>query len=193
LLIQDSLALLDNSGNLIANSLTLTVPLSISDGGTGNATLTPYAVTCGGTTSTSPLQSIASVGASGQILTSNGAGNLPTFQNAIGGLTWNNVTSSPQALVASNGYVANAVGLIIFTLPATAAFGAEYEIIGKGNGMWRLNQNAGQQIVFGISNTTLGVTGSVVATNKKDCVRIICTDANVEFTITNCVGNPTIN
>jgi hypothetical protein len=40
---------------------------------------------CGGTTGTAALQSIASVGTSGQVLTSNGAGALPTFQASAGG------------------------------------------------------------------------------------------------------------
>ena len=39
----------------------------------------------GGPTSTGAYQSIASVGSSGQVLTSNGAGALPTFQAAGGG------------------------------------------------------------------------------------------------------------
>ena len=43
----------------------------------------PYAVLCGGTTSTNPIQSIASVGTAGQVLTSNGAGALPTMQASI--------------------------------------------------------------------------------------------------------------
>ena len=61
---------------------TLTGTLVVSNGGTGRASLTAYAVLCGGTTTTSAVQSIASVGTSGQILTSNGAGALPTFQTA---------------------------------------------------------------------------------------------------------------
>lgn len=52
----------------------------VPGGGTGNTSMTAYAVVCGGTTSTANLQSVASVGTSGQILTSNGAGALPTFQ-----------------------------------------------------------------------------------------------------------------
>ena len=55
-------------------------PATVAQGGTGNASATAYAVQCGGTTSTGALQSIASVGTSGQVLTSNGAGALPTFQ-----------------------------------------------------------------------------------------------------------------
>lgn len=58
----------------------------VADGGTGINSTTAYAVLCGGTTSTGPLQSIASVGSSGQVLTSNGAGALPTFQAPGGSL-----------------------------------------------------------------------------------------------------------
>lgn len=54
----------------------------VAGGGTGATSFTPYAVICGGTTSTNPLQSIAGVGTSGQVLTSNGAGLLPTFQTS---------------------------------------------------------------------------------------------------------------
>lgn len=52
----------------------------VADGGTGLSSATAYAVLCGGTTSTGAFQSIASVGSSGHVLTSNGAGALPTFQ-----------------------------------------------------------------------------------------------------------------
>lgn len=58
--------------------------VSVSNGGTGASSLTAYAVLCGGTTSTGAVQSIAGVGTSGQVLTSNGAGALPTFQTAGG-------------------------------------------------------------------------------------------------------------
>jgi hypothetical protein len=62
-----------------------TTSLPVSRGGTGATSATAYAVQCGGTTSTGAHQSIASVGTAGQILTSNGAGALPTFQTAAGG------------------------------------------------------------------------------------------------------------
>lgn len=61
--------------------------IAVADGGTGRSSHTAYAVLCGGTTSTGAQQSIASVGTSGQVLTSNGAGALPTFQD-VGGVTW---------------------------------------------------------------------------------------------------------
>ena len=55
-------------------------PLPVPSGGTGRATATAYAVICGGTTATGPLQSIANVGTTGQVLTSNGVGALPSMQ-----------------------------------------------------------------------------------------------------------------
>jgi hypothetical protein len=55
--------------------------LPVAGGGTGVASLTAYAPVFGGTTGTGAVQS-GSVGTAGQVLTSNGAGALPTFQAA---------------------------------------------------------------------------------------------------------------
>lgn len=75
--------------NPFTNNLDLTKnipsPIEVDDGGTGETSLTPYAILCGGTTSTGAIQSIASVGSSGQVLKSNGDSALPTFQDAAGG------------------------------------------------------------------------------------------------------------
>jgi hypothetical protein len=57
----------------------LTTPLSVGQGGSGVASTTAYGILAGGTTSTGAFQN-AGVGTSGQVLTSNGAGALPTFQ-----------------------------------------------------------------------------------------------------------------
>lgn len=67
-------------GNVIYRAGGTDVP--VADGGSGRSDATAYAVICGGTTSGGAHQSIASVGTSGQILTSNGAGALPTFQTS---------------------------------------------------------------------------------------------------------------
>jgi len=77
---------LTTSGGPITGSGTITLggTLVVGSGGTGKTSTTAYAVLCGGTTSSGALQSIAGVGTSGQILTSNGAGALPTFQAAPG-------------------------------------------------------------------------------------------------------------
>jgi hypothetical protein len=78
-------------------------PATVAQGGTGVTSTTAYAVQCGGTTSTGALQSIASVGTSGQVLTSNGAGALPTFQAAPGGFTAMQVFTSSGTFTVPSG------------------------------------------------------------------------------------------
>lgn len=75
----------DKDGDVNLNSLALATPLAVPEGGSGRASHTAFAVLCGGTTSTAAQQSIAGVGTAAQVLTSNGAGALPTFQDAGGG------------------------------------------------------------------------------------------------------------
>lgn len=70
--------------NASATVLTTNAAVTVAQGGTGVASTTAYAVLCGGTTSTGALQSVASVGTAGQVLTSNGAAALPTFQTLPG-------------------------------------------------------------------------------------------------------------
>lgn len=66
------------------NAIDLTTDVSgdlpVAEGGAGRSSATAFGVLCGGTTSTAAHQSIASVGTADQVLTSNGAGALPTFQ-----------------------------------------------------------------------------------------------------------------
>ncbi len=78
-----SAGVLSVEGNTIYAAGGTDVP--VADGGTGLSSATAYAVLCGGTTSTGAFQSIASVGTATHVLTSNGAGALPTFQAAAGG------------------------------------------------------------------------------------------------------------
>jgi hypothetical protein len=67
-------------------SLTLTTnALTVGNGGTGVSSFTPYAVLTGGTSLTGALQQVSGLGISGQVLTSNGDGALPTWQDASGG------------------------------------------------------------------------------------------------------------
>jgi hypothetical protein len=73
----------DKNADITCNSISPNTDITVANGGTGRSTATAYAVICGGTTATGAHQSIASVGTSGQILTSNGAGALPTFQAPV--------------------------------------------------------------------------------------------------------------
>ena len=84
-------------------------PQPVAEGGTGVQSNTVYAVLCGGTSSTSPIQSIAGVGTSGQVLTSNGAGALPTFQAGASG-TINSLTGNTGGAISPSAGNINVVG-----------------------------------------------------------------------------------
>jgi len=62
-----------------SKNLTSSGTLAVDQGGTGRTTNVAYSVICGGTTTGGVEQSVASVGTSGQVLTSGGAGALPTW------------------------------------------------------------------------------------------------------------------
>ena len=52
----------------------------VAGGGTGNTTFTAYSVICAGTTATGAFQNVSGLGTATHVLTSNGAGALPTWQ-----------------------------------------------------------------------------------------------------------------
>jgi len=174
-------------------TIDLDTPVTVANGGTGSASHTAYAVLCGGTTSTNPVQSIASVGTSGQVLTSNGAGALPTFQAAGGGgITWNEETSTSATMAVDNGYIANNAALVTLTLPTTAALGSVVRVAGKGAGGWRIAQNAGETIYFGTDSTTTGAGGYLEFTEQYDSVELVCITADTDWVVISSIGNITV-
>lgn len=68
----------------ISTSTALTGTVPVANGGTGLTTTTAYSVVFSGTTATGNFQASAGPGTTGYLLTSNGAGALPTFQANTG-------------------------------------------------------------------------------------------------------------
>jgi hypothetical protein len=62
------------------NATNTSNPVTVGQGGTGDTSFTAYSVLTGGTTSTGALQNVSGVGTTGQLLVSNGASALPTWQ-----------------------------------------------------------------------------------------------------------------
>lgn len=94
----------------------------VEGGGTGNTTFTAYSVITAGTTATGAFQNVSGVGTSGQVLTSNGAAALPTWQAAGTGSAFTSVVIQ-QFIVGSPTY--------------TPTSGMKYcivEIVGGGGG-----------------------------------------------------------
>ncbi len=136
------------------STLTLGGDLVVSNGGTGNSTFTAYSVICAGTTATGAFQNVSGVGSSGQILTSNGASALPTWQSAAaGGIT--TVGDVTTGTVAFNGTIGT-------TLTSTTA---GFNILVTAQGA---NTSTGGAIAVtggaGGTGTTGGVGGAVTVT-----------------------------
>jgi len=106
-----------------------------------------------------------------------------------GGLTWTEVTGTSQAAAVDNGYIANNSSLVTVTLPSTCAVGKTIRVVGKGAGLWKIAQNAGQQIIFGNKNTTIGTSGYIASLYKYDSVELLCITADTVFSVTYAVGD----
>lgn len=118
----------------------------------------------------------------------NGAGSI-TVNSIGGGLVWTDVTGATQAIAINNGYTANRGTLITFTLPVSSAYGSVVYIVGKGTGLWTIAQNANQMIHFGSVTSTTGIGGSVSSILQYDVIKLVCTVADLEWTVLSAVGN----
>jgi hypothetical protein len=110
--------------------------LGVSQGGTGTTSLTPYAVLCGGVTGIGAVQAVAGAGASGQVLTSNGAAAPPSFKAPSGvtsvGLTMPAnfaVTGSPVAGAGTLAVTATTPAVQVFTSSGSYAVPAGATIV----------------------------------------------------------------
>jgi hypothetical protein len=128
---------------------------------------------------------VATVTAGSGISIVNGPGSITV--NATGALLgWTDVTGITQTMIANGGYTANNGSQVVFTLPSSAAYGTALSVIGKGAGGWKINVGAGQNMQVGSVSTTVS-TGSVASTNQFDSIDMICTTANLTWTV---IGAP---
>lgn len=130
----------------------LTIPVVVSSGGTGITSATAYAVLCGGTTSTGAFQSVSGLGSAGEVLTSNGAGALPTWQAASGGSSpWTAGTGTLSAKGGGAGVTAGGNYSLAYGNNTTASNAAYSMAIGNST---VINAASSYSLVFGNSNTT---------------------------------------
>ena len=179
-------------------------PQPVSEGGTGLNFVTAHSIMVGSGNTITLLPAGTNgqvlLGATGQdpafsTLTSIGGTvvftpgvNTLNLEVAGGGSSWSREANSAVSLASNHGYVNTNVALTTFTLPLTAALGTEIQIVGESAGLWTLAQNAGQQIQYGNQNTTLGVGGSLTATNRYDTVSIVCRVTNTTWSVVKSVG-----
>jgi len=160
--------------------------------GTSVADLESLTGSAGGAVFGDSSQNINIVQGIGITVTGDPATHKLTIAAAGGGFTWTEVVGVSQTMVSNNGYIANNVALVTLTLPAAAAVGDVLQIVGKGAGLYVINQNAGQTLHYGNQDTTGGVGGSATATHRYNCIEIICITANTDWVVQDSVGNFTI-
>lgn len=114
--------------------------------------------------------------------------------SSAGLLIWSEVVIATQTIVARQGYIATSTGgsQLVFTLPATAAVGDIFSIVGNGSGGWKIAQNASQLIKMSGTTTTAGTGGSVTSGTRYDSVEIICIVTNTTFAVRNSQGTLTL-
>jgi hypothetical protein len=153
------------SGSLAAGFTTVTVPL----GGTGAVSQTAYAVLCGGTTSTGAYQSIASVGTAGQVLTSAGAGALPSFQTPSNMITFVSVAGTSQLAAKNTAYGLQNAAQVTVTLPASAGLSVGDVVYAEGYGAAGfVIQLVGAQVANSYGGLATSAAGTITTRDPND-------------------------
>jgi hypothetical protein len=151
--------------------------VNVAYGGTGEISFTPYSVICGGTISTSPLQTVATLGTTGQVLTSQGAANLPIWSNASAGTVTSVSGTAGQISVATGtttpvisidaAYVGqasiNTVGTIGAGTWNATVISAAAGGTGVNNGVYTITLG-GNLTTSGAFNSTFTMTGATNVT-----------------------------
>lgn len=133
-----------------------------TDGSVTNVTATAPVLSSGGKT---PNISLQNQGVAGSYTSANVTcdqyGIITAISSgAASNLPFSRVTSS-QSILPNNGYFIDSVSRVDLLLPSTFVVGDEIWIVSLNNSPWRLTQNAGQKITYGVYASTVGVAGYV--------------------------------
>ncbi len=110
-----------NALNMDVNPASLPSPLTVPSGGTGLTAITPpYAVLCAGANPTDAVLTVSPIGTVGQVLTSNGPLALPSFQNTIAPIGFNQINIQT---FTSNGTYTPTPGLLYCTIQCVGGGG----------------------------------------------------------------------
>lgn len=140
--------------------------------------------------STGAIPVLATLTAGAGISIVNTAGGIQISAGG-GGFSWTEVTGVSQAMAVNNGYIANNAALVTLTLPAAAVIGDSVTVVGKGAGLWKIAQNAGQTIYNNSTASTTGAGGSVTATAQYNAIELVCVTANNDWVVTDHEGSLT--
>jgi hypothetical protein len=112
---------------------------------------------------------------------------------ANGQISWSINASDLFTMTSNSGYVLTNDITPVATLPTTAAIGDIFFLVGRGVNGFYVGQNAGQVIRYLNQSTTVGVTGYVHTSAQNNCIELVCTTTNLEFTVLNTIGTFNVN
>jgi len=181
------------TANPAANNINLLGGTGLSTSAAGStvtfnaSAATPLSFPTDSGTATPAANALSILGGTG--ISTSGSGSAVTVNSSGGGFAWVEVTGTSQNIAVSTGYIANNAGSVTFTLPATAALGDTFKIVGKGAGGWSIAQNAGQTIRLLASATTTGAGGTLTPDEALATIQIVCTTPNTDFIVDTGAGN----
>ncbi len=90
------------------------------------------------------------------------------------------VATVDTKMQANGTYIVDDTALVTLTLPDKMPVGAKITVIGKGTGLWKIEQNAGQTI-HSTTSTTTGITGSISSAARYDNIVLQGMVTDLEF------------
>jgi hypothetical protein len=132
----------------------------VAGGGTGNTTFTAYSVICAGTTATGAFQNVSGLGSTAQVLTSNGAATLPTWQASSGANAFNSINI--QTFTSSGTYTPTS-GMMYCIVQCIGGGGAGGGVAATGAANYAVagGGGAGEYSVGAFSAATIGASQTV--------------------------------
>ncbi len=115
------------------------------------------------------------------------------IHGSTGGFIWETITAS-QTIEVKHGYFCDtSSNSITLTLPSPTNVG-EVFVINRltASNTVTIAQTGSQQIIFGTSSTTPGVTGSLVMNDIGDSLRIVYAGSDIFFVEYGAIGNITV-
>lgn len=161
----------------------------VGGGGSGISTLTGNS---GGAVGPDGSSNINIVGSGAITVSGNALTNTLTINSSNPFFTWSIIVGNQMA-ITQKGYFTNGVGRVDVTLPNTSSIGDIFTVIDYGGEGFRIAQDTGQQILYGIDATTLGASGYLQSTFPRDGVTLICVVANTIWIAYPTQGNLTVN
>lgn len=159
-------------------------PVTVPFGGTGDASFTAYSVICAGTTSTGNFQNVVGLGSVGQVLTSAGAGALPTWTNAPGTGTINSGGINQVVYYAAAGTTLSGLATANDGLLVTSNTGVPSILAGPGTTGNILQSNAAASPSFSTATypSIATSTGTILRANGTNWVPSTATFADTYTT-----------